>query len=219
MGSAEASWRRWRVVSLLTMRKATKQNMKKMIFMRIFVIFPAFVGATRKNETGARKKLLAVGATVCNFAIAEVESPARKVSDIKRKIKQNRVGTHFKEMYSKFDNLDITVDSSIKKITRKACMYLSEAIENGIMLSENPTANIVIYDDRIDFGMCLNPTMDMMNDAYFPNFYEENGNIVYRFAGNASCEVEDHTINYVGHTDPITADDNKVFNMIYSKYA
>lgn len=53
-------------------------------------------------------------------------------------------------MYSKFDNLDITVDSSIKKITRKACMYLSEAIENGIMLSENPTANIVIYDDRID---------------------------------------------------------------------
>lgn len=122
-------------------------------------------------------------------------------------------------MYSKFDNLDITVDSSIKKITRKACMYLSEAIENGIMLSENPTANIVIYDDRIDFGMCLNPTMDMMNDAYFPNFYEENGNIVYRFAGNACCDVEDQTINYVGHTDPITADDNKVFNMIYSKYA
>ena len=50
-------------------------------------------------------------------------------------------------------------------------------------------------------------------------FYEENGNIVYRFAGNACCEVEDQTINYVGHTDPITADDNKVFNMIYSKYA
>ena len=145
-----------------------------MIFVRIFIIFPAFVGAKRKNEIGAREKVLAVGATVCNFAIAEVESPARKVSDIKRKIKQNRVGTHFKEMYSKFDNLDIT---------RKACMYLSEAIENGIMLSENPTANIVIYDDRIDFGMCLNPTMDMMNAAYFPNFYEENGNIVYRFAG------------------------------------
>lgn len=100
MGSAEVSWRRWRVVSLLTMRKATKQNMKKMIFVRIFIIFPAFVGAKRKNEIGARKKVLAVGATVCNFAIAEVESSARKVSDIKRKIKQNRVGTHFKEMYS-----------------------------------------------------------------------------------------------------------------------
>lgn len=190
-----------------------------MIFVRIFIMFSTFVSPTRKNEIGARKKVLAMSATVCNFAIAEVESPARKVSDIKRKINQNRVGTHFKEMYSKFDNLDITVDSSIKKITRKACMYLSEAIENGIMLSENPTANIVIYDDRIDFGMCLNPTMDMMNTAYFPNFYEENGNIVYRFAGNASCEVEDHTINYVGHTDPVTADDNKVFNMIYSKYA
>ena len=190
-----------------------------MTFVRIFIIFPAFVGAKRKNEIGAREKVLAVGATVCNFAIAEVESPARKVSDIKRKIKQNRVGTHFKEMYSKFDNLDITVDSSIKKITRKACMYLSEAIENGIMLSENPTANIVIYDDRIDFGMCLNPTMDMMNAAYFPNFYEENGNIVCRLLLETKKEVEDQTINYVGHTDPITADDNKVFNMIYSKYA
>lgn len=44
-------------------------------------------------------------------------------------------------MYSKFDNLDITVDSSVKNITRTACMYLSEAIEHGIMLSENPTAN------------------------------------------------------------------------------
>lgn len=85
MGSADVSWRRWRMVSLLTMRKATKQNMKKMIFVRIFIIFPAFVGAKRKNEIGARKKVLAVGATVCNFAIAEVESPARKVSDIKRK--------------------------------------------------------------------------------------------------------------------------------------
>lgn len=91
MGSAEVSWRRWQMVSLLTMRKATKQNMRKMIFVRIFIIFPAFVGPTRKNETGMRKKVLAMGATVCNFAIAEVESPARKVSDIKRKINQNRV--------------------------------------------------------------------------------------------------------------------------------
>lgn len=61
MGSVEVSWRRWRVVSLLTMRKATKQNMKKMIFVRIFIIFPAFVGATRKNETGTRKKSLGSG--------------------------------------------------------------------------------------------------------------------------------------------------------------
>lgn len=91
MGSVEVSWCCWRVVSLLTMRKATKQNMKKMIFVRIFIIFPAFVGPTRKNEIGARKKVLAVGATVCNFAIAEAESPARRVSDIKRKINQNRV--------------------------------------------------------------------------------------------------------------------------------
>lgn len=89
MGSVDESWRRWRAVSLLTMRKATKQNMKKMIFVRIFIIFPAFVGAKRKNEIGAREKVLAMGAIVCNFAIAEAESPARKVSDIKRKINQS----------------------------------------------------------------------------------------------------------------------------------
>lgn len=122
-------------------------------------------------------------------------------------------------MYSKFDNLDITVDASVKNITRTACMYLSEAIEHGIMLSENPTANIVIYDDRIDFGLCMNPTMDMMNEAYFPNFYVENDSIVYRFAGNADCEVSDQTIDFVGAYAPMTSEDNHVFNMIYSKYA
>ena len=62
-----------------------------MIFVRIFIIFPTFVGPTRKNEIGARNKVLAERATVCNFAIAEVENPARKVSDIKRKINKNRV--------------------------------------------------------------------------------------------------------------------------------
>ena len=61
-GSAEVSWCCWRIVSLLTMRKATKQNMKKMIFVRIFIIFSTFVGHSRKNEIGTRKKVLAVGA-------------------------------------------------------------------------------------------------------------------------------------------------------------
>lgn len=122
-------------------------------------------------------------------------------------------------MYSDFDNLDITVDSSVKNITRSACMYLSEAIENGIMLSENPTANIVIYDDHIDFGMCMNPSVEMMNEAYFPNFYIENDNIVYRIAGNSNCEVVNNTIDYVGDTAPVTSDDSQVFNKIYSQYA
>ena len=134
-------------------------------------------------------------------------------------IKEKENHQNARVMYSKFDNLDITVDSSVKNITRTACMYLSEAIEHGIMLSENPTANIVIYDDRIDFGMCMNPTMDMMNEAYFPNFYVENDSIVYRFAGNADCEVTDQTIDYVGAYAPMTSEDNHVFNMIYSKYA
>lgn len=78
MGSADVSWCRWRAVSLLTMRKATKQNMKKMIFVRIFIIFPAFVGATRKNETAARKKVLAVGATVCNLQSLRSKAQQKK---------------------------------------------------------------------------------------------------------------------------------------------
>ena len=119
-------------------------------------------------------------------------------------------------MYSKFDNLDITVDSSVKHITPSACKYLSEAIENGVTLSENPTANIVIYDDHIDFGMCLNPTIDMMNDMYFPNFYVENDNVVYRFAGNAKCEVKDNTIDYVGEDALMMSDDNNILNKLSS---
>lgn len=122
-------------------------------------------------------------------------------------------------MYNKLDNLEITVDPSVKRITRSACKYLSEAIESGITLSENPTANIVIYDDHIDFGMCLNPTIDMMNDMYFPNFYVENDNVVYRFEGNAKCEVKDNTIDYVGGDALMASDDDSVFNKIYSKYA
>ena len=121
-------------------------------------------------------------------------------------------------MYNKFDNLDITVDSSVKHITRSACKYLSEAIESGITLSENPAANIVIYDDHIDFGMCMNPTIDMINDVYFPNFYVENDNVVYRFEGNTKCEVKDNTIDYVGATDSVVSDDNTIFNKINSKF-
>ena len=68
-------------------------------------------------------------------------------------------------MYDQLDNLNITIDKSVKSITRAACMYLSLAIEYGILLTENPTARIVIYDDRIDFGVSMNPMMDMINGA------------------------------------------------------
>ena len=66
-------------------------------------------------------------------------------------------------MYDQLDNLNITIDKSVKSITRAACMYLSLAIEYGILLTENPTARIVIYDDHIDFGVSMNPMMDMIN--------------------------------------------------------
>lgn len=56
IGSVVVSWRCWPIVSLLTMRKATKRNMKKMIFVRIFIMFSAFVGAKRKNEKARVKK-------------------------------------------------------------------------------------------------------------------------------------------------------------------
>lgn len=65
-------------------------------------------------------------------------------------------------MYDQLDNLNITIDKSVKSITRAACMYLSLAIEYGILLTENPTARIVIYDDHIDFGVSMNPMMDMI---------------------------------------------------------
>lgn len=119
-------------------------------------------------------------------------------------------------MYSKFDHLDITIDSSIKNITPTARMYLSEAIENGIMLSENPTASIIIYEDRIDFGLCMNPHMDLMHGTYFPNFFEENGNIVYHFAGDANCATKDHTIDYTGGDIHATPDGTRIFNAISS---
>ena len=66
-------------------------------------------------------------------------------------------------MYDQLDNLNITIDKSVKSITRAACMYLSLAIEYGILLTENPTARIVIYDNHIDFGVSMNPMMDMIN--------------------------------------------------------
>ena len=76
-------------------------------------------------------------------------------------------------MYDQLENLNITIDKSVKSITRAACMYLSLAIEYGVLLTENPTARIVIYDDRIDFGVSMNPMMDMINGALLPHFYKE----------------------------------------------
>ncbi len=48
-------------------------------------------------------------------------------------------------MYAKQDTLDLQTSTSLKNSMRPACMYLSTAIENGFMLSANPTDNIVYF--------------------------------------------------------------------------
>lgn len=97
-------------------------------------------------------------------------------------------------------------------------MYLSLAIEYGILLTENPTARIVIYDDHIDFGVSMNPMMDMINGALLPHFYKENNRVVYRFIGDAKCEVNDQVIDYVGNDCIEANEESHVFQQMYTKY-
>lgn len=123
-----------------------------------------------------------------------------------------------KSMYDQLDNLNITIDKSVKSITRAACMYLSLAIEYGILLTENPTARIVIYDDHIDFGVSMNPMLDMINGALLPHFYKENNRVVYRFIGDAKCEVNDQVIDYVGNDCIEANEESHVFQQMYTKY-
>ena len=112
-----------------------------------------------------------------------------------------------KSMYDQLENLNITIDKSVKSITRAACMYLSLAIEYGVLLTENPTARIVIYDDRIDFGVSMNPMMDMINNR-----------VLYRFIGDAKCEVNDQVIDYVGNDCIEANEESHVFQQMYTKY-
>ena len=121
-------------------------------------------------------------------------------------------------MYEQLLNLNITIDKSVKSITRAACMYLSLAIEYGIMLTENPTAHIVIYDDRIDFGTSMNPMMDMLNGALLPHFFKENNRIIYRINSDGKCKVTDQIIDYVGNDCIEANEDSHVFQQMYTKY-
>lgn len=121
-------------------------------------------------------------------------------------------------MYEQLLNLNITIDKSVKSITRAACMYLSLAIEYGIMLTENPTAHIVIYDDRIDFGTSMNPMMDMLNGALLPHFFKENNRIIYRINSDGKCKVTDQIIDYVGNDCIEANEDSHMFQQMYTKY-
>lgn len=75
-------------------------------------------------------------------------------------------------MYIDLNNIQIRLDSSVKHISKIACMTLSGAIENGLVLADNAFPIITIYKDRIDFGKCLNSDLEgMVGFLGIPNFY------------------------------------------------
>lgn len=111
------------------------------------------------------------------------------------------------------------LDSSVKHISRVACMALSGTIENGLMLSSNYSAQIVIYKDRIDFGECYNPDFQGVSGLLFPNFYMEYGNVIYRYGCNLSCSFWGKTIDYVGAFAPTSPDNEQIYNLIYPRFS
>lgn len=117
--------------------------------------------------------------------------------------------------------LRIRLDSSVKHISRTACMHLSSSLENGLLLSANPDAEIVIFNNRIEFGRCLRSELAGTSGRldYFPNFYMEYGNIVYHFGSNLKCSLLGKTIDYVGSFAPTVPDNNDIFQLIYPRFA
>ena len=84
-------------------------------------------------------------------------------------------------------------------------MALSGSLENGLLLTANPDANIIIgISGRLDI---------------IPNFYMEYGNIVYRFGPNLKCSFWGKTIEYTGMLAPTTPDNNDIFQLIYPRFA
>ena len=120
-------------------------------------------------------------------------------------------------------NIKIKLDSSVKHITKVACMALSGCIENGLVLTNNFTAEIIIYKDRIDFGKCLRPELSNASGLLspilpmFPNFYKEYQNIIYRYANNYGFSSLTKTLDYVGVFAPVVPDNEVIFNLIYPR--
>lgn len=122
-------------------------------------------------------------------------------------------------MYIDINELSIQLDSSVKHITRTACMAISGTLENGLALSCNPSHPIVIYNDRIEFGKSLNPQLNEVYGLIYPNFYREYGNIVYRFGSNYKLSFFTRTMDYCGVMPPEVPDNVALFNLIYPKFA
>ena len=122
-------------------------------------------------------------------------------------------------MYIDINELSIQLDSSVRHITRTACMAISGTLENGLALSCNPSHPIVIYNDRIEFGKSLNPLLEEVYGLIYPNFYREYGNIVYRFGSNYKLSFFTRTMDYCGVMAPEVPDNVALFNLIYPKFA
>ena len=124
-------------------------------------------------------------------------------------------------IYVDLNALRINLDSSVKHISRTACMALSGSLENGLLLTANPDANIIIYNNRIEFGRCLRSELAGISGRLdiIPNFYMEYGNIVYRFGPNLKCSFWSKTIEYTGMLAPTTPDNYDLFQLIYPKFA
>lgn len=98
-------------------------------------------------------------------------------------------------------------------------MALSGTIENGLLLSQNLTAHVVIYKDRIDFGRSNNAELSSMSGLIFPNFYKEYGNIIYHYGNNLKCSFLGKTLDYVGVVPPTEPDNVPLYNLLYPKFA
>ena len=98
-------------------------------------------------------------------------------------------------------------------------MALSGTIENGLMLTGNSDSDIIIFQDKIEFGRCFNPELDGLSGLLFPNFYKEYGNIVYRFGPNLKCSFWSKTIEYIGTFAPTEPDNNEIYKLLYLRFS
>lgn len=119
----------------------------------------------------------------------------------------------------------ITLGSSVSSITKEACMFLSGIIENGILLTANPTACVVIYNDRIDFGKTYDENLKNVSGSLqhvnelLSSFYIEYGNVVYRWKSFLiKCSLFRKQLKYVGNFPPTEPDNTQIFNLIYPKF-
>lgn len=117
--------------------------------------------------------------------------------------------------------IKITLDPSVRHISKVACMLLSGSIENGILLTGRECVTVTVHKDRLDFGKCIHPDMQEVSGHLAGNFYKEYGNIVYRFGSNLKCSFFSKTIEYKGFDflAPDRPDNSDLFHLLYPRFA